>query len=168
MRSSFCVCVCVSPLLTFECHGIMYTMEMPVCTVFHIDFEFNCSQITFRFLASTLFLKVTTNPMQQSPSCEGSICSGTQYISYRYRTQGFIAVFIRTFVSWPRWLHSIPSHIISLRFVLVLSSRLCLRLPTDPLLLRFQTKCSLAPISDLSYVCYMPHPSLQICFLSME
>jgi hypothetical protein len=59
-----------------------------------------------------------------------------------YGTRRFITVFTRSFhwsLSWSRWIQSIPSHPISLRSILILSTHLRLGLPSSLLPYDFPT-----------------------------
>jgi len=76
-------------------------------------------------------------------------------------TQRFLTVFTQVFnwsLSWARFIQSISSYPISLRSFLMLSSHLCLGLPTCLFPSGFPTK--ILCTSHLSHMCYMPpsHP----------
>jgi hypothetical protein len=74
-------------------------------------------------------------------------------------TQKFSTMFTRAlhwFLSWARWILSIPPHPISLRFSLILSSHLCVGLRGCLFWLSHQNgKC----ITLLPHSCYMPYSS---------
>jgi hypothetical protein len=75
-----------------------------------------------------------------------------------YENWIFITVLTKAhkfFVSWVRWLHSLPSHPVSWRPVLILSSSIHLGLPNHPLPSGFSTR----PRMTLSSVQCTPHDS---------
>jgi hypothetical protein len=78
--------------------------------------------------------RLTHSLMELSPSWEAANCAATQgIIPAFYGTRRFITVFTRAHhrsLSWPRSIQSIPSHPISLRSILILSTHLRLGLPS--------------------------------------
>jgi hypothetical protein len=73
-----------------------------------------------------------SNCMEQSPSWEANSHSASQEISAFHGTWRFITVFIRARhwpLSWARCILFTPSHTVTLRFILILSSHLCPGLP---------------------------------------
>jgi hypothetical protein len=93
------------------------------------------------------------------PSWEAVSCAATQELPNIDGTQRFIIVFTSPLLalSLAGWIQSITSHHISLRSILILSTRLRLCLPSVSFLL------TLPPISymhsSLPHSCYMPCPS---------
>jgi hypothetical protein len=74
-------------------------------------------------------------------------------------TRRFITMFTRArhwSLSWARCIHSTPSHPVSLRHILILSSHVYQGLPSG--FFRFSNQ-ELLCISHLSHACYMPHTS---------
>jgi hypothetical protein len=65
-----------------------------------------------------------TKNMELIPSWEAASCAATQELRAFYGTQRFIAVSL----SWARSIQVIPPHPISLRWILILSTHLCLGL----------------------------------------
>jgi hypothetical protein len=78
-----------------------------------------------------------------------------------YETWRFITILTRAChwsLSWDRWIQSTPSHCISLRSSLILSSHLCLGLPGGLFPSGIPTQIFVW-ISHISCVSYMPHTS---------
>jgi hypothetical protein len=68
-----------------------------------------------------------------SPSWEATNCAAAQELPAFYGTRRFITVFTRGLhwsLSWAGSMQSIPSHTISLRYILILSTHLRLGLPS--------------------------------------
>jgi hypothetical protein len=74
----------------------------------------------------SLFLCISpTNSMERSPSWEANSHSASQDIPRFYGTRKFITMFTRSChgcLTWAWWIQSTPSHHISLRSILILSS----------------------------------------------
>jgi len=81
-----------------------------------------------------------------------------------YKNQRFITMSTRAChfsLSWARCIKSTLFHPISLTSILILSSYLCLCLPSPPF--KFSSQKNVC-ICHTSHACYMPHPSLSPCF----
>jgi hypothetical protein len=98
----------------------MFLIVLPTITAFRGVTP--CSQVG-RYL---------TNFMELSPSYEAANYAATQNFPAFYGTGKFITVFTRALhqsLSWARSIQPIPSHPISLKYILILSTHLRLDLP---------------------------------------
>ena len=90
-----------------------------------------------------------THCMEQSPPWEASLFSTCQELPTFYGTRRFITVFTRMHnrsLSWARSIQSMLPHPTTWRSILILSSPLCLGLPSSLFISGFPTKTLYAPL----------------------
>ena len=90
-----------------------------------------------------------THSMKQSPSLEANQFSARQECPAFYRTRRFITAFrsaCHLSLSWATLIQSLPLHPTSWRSILILSSHLCLGLPSGLIPSGFSTKTLYTPL----------------------
>ena len=148
---------------------------------FYIKYSHKCLQVNVRFyllfriqkiwlviipkyFLAIFFTLITTNKqinsMEQSPSCKANSSSISQGIPAFYGTNRLITTFTTACLlslSWARSIQSMTPHPTSWRSIFMLSSHLCLGLPSGLFLSDFPTKPCMHLSSPICATC--PHPS---------
>jgi hypothetical protein len=109
-------------------------------------------EYVYRMWGKPRKLSVNNSLMESSPSWEAANCAAFQELPKIFGIQSFIAAFtnaLHWFLSWVRSMQFIPSHPISLRYILTLSTNLCPGLPSGLFTSGFPTNSifSLLPIN---------------------
>jgi hypothetical protein len=120
VHSGFLFCV-----ICTKCRG--QTHKMDICWVAGIISETTRKDFEEIWYQASAYLLT-----ELSPFWEAANCAATKKFPEFYGTRKFITVFTRTLhwsLSWARSIQSILSRPISLRYILILSTHLCLVLP---------------------------------------
>jgi hypothetical protein len=105
-----------------------------------------------------LWLRKLYYSIEQIPSWEANRFAACEEFPTFYGTWRFITAFTSAHhlsLYWASPIQFIPPHPTSWRFILILSSHLCLGFPV----VSFPQVSPPKPCTGLSHTCYMPHPS---------